>query len=586
MAIFYLPSSTTGYSTDGQYVKFRIKVTEDYSSTEGKRLYCQLIAYRTNTGYETDGTGSVTWYLNGNSVGSTSWQYGDKPITNSSGTVMSSKYITLTNNATTAKITAKFTMSNTSVGTNTNGGTVNLTKYTVTYNANGGTNAPSSQKGCYNNIITLKTAKPTRDGYSFVGWSKTSNGNASYNSGDSYKITGNVTLYAVWEIATCTITYNANGGEGAPSNQTYTHASSGTVDLSATKPTRNGYEFVAWNTKSDGSGISYSSGGTFNKSNLSTTLYAIWEGKTYTITYNANGGSGAPSSHSYVYSDNDTDIVTLKTTIPTRSGYAFVAWNTSADGTGISYSFGEAFIKEPSNITLYAIWSKNTITMTLNANGGTVSKTSFTLAINGNSYSILSSYIPTRTGYDFLGWYTDASGGTQIYNAEGLCNNDGTYWNDNKCVYTKNYTLYAHWSIKQYTISYNMNGGDGTINNQTKTYGTDITLSTTKPIRQSYVFLGWSTNKEDTSTLYSAGGLFTDNENVVLYAIWQYGDESIYLYSTGKTEAIEFIEEFDCEAPFKKGGIVISNEFIESGESGVEICIDGNSYTTTEIIER
>ena len=71
-----------------------------------------------------------------------------------------------------------------------------------------------------------------------------------------------------------------------------------------------------------------------------------------------------------------------------------------------------------------------------------------------------------------------------------------------------------------YTVSYNANGGTGTPSSQTKTHGVTLTLSSTKPTRSGYTFLGWSTSSSATSPTYYAGGSYTGNANVTLYAVW------------------------------------------------------------------
>lgn len=145
-----------------------------------------------------------------------------------------------------------------------------------------------------------------------------------------------------------TIKYNANGGSGAPSNQTKWYGE--TLKLSTTKPTRTGYSFQVWNTSSSGSGDIYPSGNNYTH-NESATLYAIWSTNSYKVTYNANGGSGAPSAQ---YKTHDVTL-TLSSTKPTRTGYTFLGWGTSASSTSATYSAGGSYTKN-SAITLYAVW--------------------------------------------------------------------------------------------------------------------------------------------------------------------------------------------------------------------------------------
>ena len=84
-----------------------------------------------------------------------------------------------------------------------------------------------------------------------------------------------------------------------------------------------------------------------------------------------------------------------------------------------------------------------------------------------------------------------------------------------------NTTLYAVWEINKYTVSYNANGGSGSPPSQTKTYGQALTLSSTKPTRTNYDFLGWATSSSASAAQYSSGSSYLNNESVTLYAVWK-----------------------------------------------------------------
>lgn len=144
-----------------------------------------------------------------------------------------------------------------------------------------------------------------------------------------------------------TVSYNANGGSGAPGNQTKWHGTN--LALSSTKPTRTGYSFLKWNTNSGGTGTSYNPGATYT-GNANLALYAIWTANTYTVSYNANGGSGAPAAQTKTYGSN----LTLSSIKPTRTNYAFKGWATSATG-GVVYAAGGTYTANQA-VTLYAVW--------------------------------------------------------------------------------------------------------------------------------------------------------------------------------------------------------------------------------------
>lgn len=147
--------------------------------------------------------------------------------------------------------------------------------YTVSYSANGGSGAPSSQTKWYDESLTLSSTEPTRTGYTFKGWSTSSTATtATWSAGGTYTTNATDTLYAVWKANTYTVSYNANGGSGAPSSQTKTYGK--TLTLSNTVPTRTNYNFVGWATSSTATTASYQAGGSYTK-NSAATLYAVWE---------------------------------------------------------------------------------------------------------------------------------------------------------------------------------------------------------------------------------------------------------------------------------------------------------------------
>jgi uncharacterized repeat protein (TIGR02543 family) len=149
------------------------------------------------------------------------------------------------------------------------------TSYTIKYNANGGSGAPSSQTKWKDQTLKLSTTKPTRTGYSFLGWSTSSSATtATYAAGANYTANAGATLYAVWKANTYTVSYNANGGTGAPGNQTKTYGVS--LKLSSTKPTRTNYNFKGWGTSASATTVTYAAGANYTN-NAAITLYAIWE---------------------------------------------------------------------------------------------------------------------------------------------------------------------------------------------------------------------------------------------------------------------------------------------------------------------
>ena len=195
--------------------------------------------------------------------------------------------------------------------------------------------------------VTLPT--PTRTGYTFDGWYTSASGDAKVgNGGASYTVSANITLYAHWLPDFFTVSYNANGGTGAPVAQTKHFGVD--LTLSTAVPTRTGYNFMSWNTKADGTGTSYAPGDLYTKDE-SVTLFAIWSVKTYTVLYNANGGIGAPLMQIKTHGVP----LTLSTKKPTKTNFTFVSWNTKQDGTGTTYTPGQSYTAN-SSVVLYAQW--------------------------------------------------------------------------------------------------------------------------------------------------------------------------------------------------------------------------------------
>lgn len=154
------------------------------------------------------------------------------------------------------------------------------------------------------------------------------------------------TMYASTSLIV--VSYNANGGSGSPVNQLKHYGK--TLTLSNTIPTRNGYIFKGWSASSTATSASWSAGGSY-ADNKSRTLYAVWEAVTYTVSYNANGGFGAPESQIKTYGRD----LTLSTVVPTRTNYTFKGWGTSASAESATYSAGGTYSTDEA-ITLYAVW--------------------------------------------------------------------------------------------------------------------------------------------------------------------------------------------------------------------------------------
>lgn len=248
--------------------------------------------------------------------------------------------------------------------------------YYLYFDANGGSGGPSDMSKTSTSTsstlsFTIPSTEPTRSGYTFLGWSKSSSAtSATYSPGDTVSVTyDDLTLYAVWQenkqYYYAYLYYNANNGSGAPSTQSdsiYAASASGskTFTISNTKPSRSGYTFLGWSENSGATTASYQPGGTISVSyGGSKTLYAVWEQTKYTSTLNfsANGGSGAPSTMTDTHTSTSAHTFTIPSTKPTKTGFVFLGWSESSTASTASYQPGGTIsVAYNGTKTLYAVW--------------------------------------------------------------------------------------------------------------------------------------------------------------------------------------------------------------------------------------
>lgn len=382
-----------------------------------------------------------------------------------------------------------------------------INKYPVTYyyaDENGDYIAWRTQEKTYGaNLVLVETA-PSKAGYDFKGWALSpSVSSVKYQPGDVYAENRKLDLYAVWELKRYTVSYDANGGTGAPSDQVKKHGEP--LKLAISVPVCRGYTFLGWSTRSGDTEAEYESGQEYTKdANLK--LYAVWRKITYTVSYDANGGYflDAPAKQTKEWG------IALKLTdqIPLKPGYDFLGWSAKKDAAFASYQ-AEGEYTENENAVLYAVWKVGECTITYDANGGTGAPSPQKKAYN--EAVKLSAFVPVRTGYDFVGWGRTPEDNGAAYLPEDL------YMENTSVV------LYAVWKVKSYTVSYDANGGvfAGSIRDDVKYYGTALKLTEQRPVRDGYNFLGWSELDSAKTASYEAGGLFTQNRDVVLYAVWE-----------------------------------------------------------------
>ena len=502
ITVKFTPSDTTNFNT----------VTSTYSVTAVNKISSTCTISGTPTlkypgsksgifGYSCTGDGSISLTSSNTSVISVG-TIGSNSTTLTANAIGSSTLTLKQNEGTNYLASSSVTKSI----------TVSASTYTITYNNNGGS-------GCSTTSVTYggtygTMCEPTRRGYIFIGWFDENykdkplnyyadtysdlknafgyDADALYNhyitygkgegrrisqyvKGDSFTGNANKTIYAGWYAQGYTISYNSNGGTGSMASDVVKMG--GTATIKANEFTKKGYTFAGWTTKSDGTDDGYGwtgwSGtwnyvdGQYGIANNTLKLYARWTPKSYTISYNSNGGTGTMASDTV----STGGKATIKSNTFTRTGYKFVGWTTKSDGTDDGYGWtgwsgtwnydnGQYGIANNS-LVLYARWD-NHFTVTYNDNGGSGCSSSSKTVTYGSTYGNLCT--PTREGYIFVGWFDSSYKNAPLnYYANQNSSNSAirACGTDEVCLY--NYYYLNGGELSQYTSSSTYN----TAGNQT-----------------------------------------------------------------------------------------------------------------------
>lgn len=356
---------------------------------------------------------------------------------------------------------------------------------TVNFNANGGTVSPSSkQVGLFSTYGQLPI--PTQSGYEFNGWYTAQTGGTVVSDTTEVTTEADHTLYAHW-LKKVTVTLNPTGGSVNPSTITVVETKQYTGLVEAA---RSGYFFIGWFTsESGGTQVTSTTPVTNNNNHM---LYAQWR-KAVTVTFNYLGGSGSGS----------TKVVGLGMTYgvlpaPTRTGFYFDGWFTSADGGTLVTS--DTPVTNSNDHQIYAHWTKG-FTVTLNTNGGTILTTELKYKVTDSVYGTIPK--PTKGLSVFLGWFTEMNGGSLVGSTTPI-----NPKND--------HTLYAHWTNK-YQVTLDPNGG--TVSSSSFVYEEGSVYGELPEAQQKgKKFLGWFTAKSSGSKVNRDS--IISSRNHTLYAQW------------------------------------------------------------------
>ena len=401
---------------------------------------------------------------------------------------------------------------------------------------------------------------PPENSENFRAW-KTEDNTLIY-PGDKITVTKNITLTAVYtkKPQTVKITYHYNFGDstqpfidsGYPKNTTATVRSYDYVGF--TEPT--GYKFLGWATTPNGNVEYQPNTKVFVDANGDNDLWAIWQVKTYTVTYDLDGGEWTEATNEFPYEYKAT--VEVVKTVPTREGYTFAGWR--SEDVAIE---NDAFTMPAKNVTLTAKWEANIYKVTYDLDGG-----EWTEATNEFPYEYKATVevvktVPTREGYTFAGWRSE----------------DVAIENDAFTMPAKNVTLTAKWEANIYKVTYDLDGGEwenDTTYTYPKKYNEEVKVKA-DPTKEGYTFVDWTSEEVEV-----VNGKFTmPAKNVTLKAKWE---ANIYkvTYDLDGGEWTEATNEFPYEykATVEVIKTVPTREGYKfSGWRSEEVTIENDAFT-------
>ena len=433
---------------------------------------------------------------------------------------------------------------------------------------------------------TLPT--PTKAGYTFQGWkgdlmdiatltngmeiSDTTRGTIGSNA--SYAVTEN--LIPVVGGATYTSNYEVCGLYSFDANGNFikresSYATTHTVSSNAAfvRIEVNVSKGISFDQYQSGLTLTYTlPAGTAFPVGGNQTLTAQWQPSTYTITFDAQGGTTSLKSLSVVYGSNQNNRIDV-TTNPTKTDYTFLGWFTQPQGGEQVYktSNGSCYAGEywsntwetagtgavwhhPGNVTLYAHWAYTGAgIITFDAQGGTTTLKSLAVVYGSNQNNRIDvTTNPTKKGYTFDGWFDAPQGGSRVYKSSNGSCYAGDYWTKAWEIAgtgatwkgPKELTLYAHWIPNTYTVSFHANGGSVGISSKSVTYDSTYGDLPT-PTRENHTFVGWFTAAEGgtkvtstTTVKITAAQTLYAQWNINTYTVtWKNYDGSVLETDTG-----------------------------------------------------
>ena len=395
----------------------------------------------------------------------------------------------------------------------------------LTYDGNGATGGKTDpQNGVTDQRVNVRQNGFTRDGYAFTGWNTQPDGRGqAWAPNAVWTLHGTGVLYALWRGNQQRLNYHGNGNTGG--STAFQDGRTGDVlDTRANGFTRDGYEFVEWNTRADGTGDHYGKGSNgvakWTMLPAGNDLYAIWQANPASIQYRDDWGATGSTPDTTGVTGQD---VTIARNGFTRPGYTFTGWARDRR-TNPSLQPGGRYTLTPGTTTLWAQWKADPAHLIYNANTGSSSQTRRTDGVVDQTLTVIANPF-TRPGYTFTGWNTQADGRGRAYTA----GNGFRLVADPKSNPVNTSVLYAQWRINRVTLKFNPNGGTGGYPDITVDAFTTVTIPADakepKVQRPGFRFTGWAMKPTPGAgdTILSPGKgtvSMPDRGSITVYAQW------------------------------------------------------------------
>ena len=403
--------------------------------------------------------------------------------------------------------------------------------FSVEYNHNGAEEglSPIDNNDYISGDLVIVPGNPhglKKENYNFTGWNVYPDGKGlNFTQGDLFYIGGtDVVLFARWsKNPAFSVTYHNNGADTGviPEDTTmYEEGMHPIVCANSGNLVKSGFSFVGWSA-SPGGDADLIAGDQFEMGTSNVILYAVWSKKnTFFITYRSNGAEyGNVPIDNNKYETGQAATASANTGNLRMAGFAFVCWNTRADGTGVDYKPGDTITMGNADLILHAKWGKAySVTYHRNeAESGNVPIDSAYYLKGANITVADNSYNLSREFYDFAGWNTKADGSGAAYTA------GATF-----AMGESDVILYAYWSPKPaYTVTYNANGATAGLPpvDSSKYLEDSIATVMGNPgalVKTGYVFAGWNTRADGLGITYRQGETFIiETADVILYSKWR-----------------------------------------------------------------